>query len=87
MSYSITIKKSAVKEMELLPKKILQSINTSIYLLAENPRPPGCKKLKGAKGNFWRIRVGDYRVLYSIEDEIRIVDIYKVGHRRDIYLK
>jgi mRNA interferase RelE/StbE len=72
--------------MELLPKKILNAITSSIFLLSENPRPQGCKKLKGEKGNFWRIRIGDYRVLYTIEDEIRIVDIQKVGHRKDIYM-
>jgi mRNA interferase RelE/StbE len=85
VSYTITIKKSAAKEIELLPKKILSLITSSILSLAENPRPQGCKKLKGSKSDFWRIRIGDYRVLYTIADEIRIVDVQKVGHRKDIY--
>ena len=85
MSYTITIKKTAAKELELLPKKILYAVTTAIYDLGENPRPRGCKKLKGSKDNYWRIRIGDYRVLYSIDDVIRIVDVQKVGHRRDIY--
>lgn len=85
MSYSITIKKSAAKEMELLPQKILTPVTEAIFSLAENPRPRGCKKLKGTKQDYWRIRIGDYRVIYSIDDVIRIVDVNKVGHRRDIY--
>ena len=83
--YQITIKKTASKELEKLPKKIILSITTSIYTLANNPRPTGCKKLKGAKDYLWRIRVGDYRVIYSIEEEVKIIDIKKVGHRKDIY--
>jgi mRNA interferase RelE/StbE len=79
------MKKSAVKEMELLPKKIAQSITSAIFFLADNPRPRGCKKLSGSVNNFWRIRIGDYRVIYTIDDEIKIIDIQKVGHRRDIY--
>jgi mRNA interferase RelE/StbE len=53
--------------------------------LAENPRPAGVKKLKGNNEDLYRIRSGDYRVVYSIEDEIRVVDIRKIGHRKDIY--
>ena len=85
MSYTITIKKSAAKELELLPRKILENITKAIYDLGENPRPRGCKKLKGSHSIYWRIRIGDYRVLYTVDDVIRIVDIQKVGHRRDIY--
>lgn len=71
--------------MELLPQKILTPVTEAIFSLAENPRPRGCKKLKGTKQDYWRIRIGDYRVIYSIDDVIRIVDVNKVGHRRDIY--
>ena len=49
------------------------------------PRPPGSKKLVNSKEQTWRIRVGDYRILYTIEDQIKIVDIRKVGHRKDVY--
>ncbi|MBX2901698.1 MAG: type II toxin-antitoxin system RelE/ParE family toxin [Cyclobacteriaceae bacterium] len=52
--------------------------------LEEDPRPIGCKKLKGEQ-NIWRIRIGDYRVLYTIDEVVRIVDIRSVGHRKDIY--
>jgi mRNA interferase RelE/StbE len=52
--------------------------------LAENPRPEGCAKLKG-KGNIWRIIIGDYRIIYSIDDQIEIIEIYRVRHRKDAY--
>lgn len=83
--YKITIKKSAAKELENLPIKIISKITTSIYSLAKDPRPLGCKKLKGSNEDLWRIRIGDYRVIYSIDNVIRIIDIKKVGHRKDIY--
>jgi mRNA interferase RelE/StbE len=56
----------------------------AILNLSDNPRPQGSKKLKGGFEN-WRIRIGDYRIIYAIDDEILIVDIRKVGHRKDIY--
>ena len=84
--YQILIKKSAAKEMELLPFKITSAVTSAILGLANNPRPAGCKKLKGKSSYFWRIRIGNYRVVYSIDDVVRIIDIQKVGHRKDIYL-
>ena len=85
MSYKIVVKKSAAKEIEALPTKILPQVTKAIYNLADTPRPQGCKKLKGSKENLWRIRIGDYRVVYIIDDSIRIVDVQKVGHRKDVY--
>lgn len=58
-------------------------ISTVIDQLASIPRPDGCKKLKGSF--YWRVRVGDYRIVDGINDEIRIVDIRRIGHRRDVY--
>jgi len=83
--YKVTIKKSAAKELEAIAPKQTKKIVATIWLLTENPRPVGCKKLKGKAEDIWRIRVGDYRVLYSIEDVIKIVDVKRVGHRKDIY--
>jgi mRNA interferase RelE/StbE len=85
MKYQITIKKTAAKELESLPVKIATRITALIYTLGDNPRPSGVKKLKGEHGQLWRVRLGDYRVLYSIEEEIKIIDIQKIGHRKDIY--
>ena len=83
--YQINITMHALKEISSLPNKVSKQISLTIDNLAENPRPTGCKKLKGAKDYLWRIRVGDYRVIYSIEEEVKIIDIKKVGHRKDIY--
>ncbi|SIT14443.1 type II toxin-antitoxin system RelE family toxin [Belliella pelovolcani] len=82
--YEIVVSKSASKELLKLPKKVNNKIINAILLLADNPRPSGAKKLRGLSEN-WRIRIGDYRVIYAISDEISIVDIRKVGHRKDIY--
>lgn len=83
--YRITIKREALKELKLLPKQVVIRVSAAITKLAEDPRPDGCKKLKGYDGNQWRIRVGDYRVIYAIDDTIKIVDVRHVGNRRDIY--
>ncbi|MBF0571339.1 MAG: type II toxin-antitoxin system RelE/ParE family toxin [Candidatus Omnitrophica bacterium] len=81
--YKIEIKKSAVKEIEGLPKKDLQSVLQKIAALAENPRGQGCEKLSGQ--DKYRVRYGDYRIIYAIEDLLLVVYVVKVGHRRDVY--
>ena len=82
-NYSIEIKKSATKEMAKLPKVHLQRIVTKIEALAKEPRPNGCKKLSADEK--YRIRVGEYRILYTIEDNKLIVYVVKVRHRKDVY--
>ena len=69
--------------MDKLPDNISDTLLDAIETLAENPRPKGCKKLKGRSG--FRIRKGDYRIIYDIYDNVLIIDIIAVGHRRDIY--
>jgi len=81
--YRITIKKTAAKELEAIPKKDLQRIIKRIRALADDPRPHGSQKLSGQEQ--YRIRQGDYRIIYSIEDRDSLVDIFKIGHRREIY--
>jgi mRNA interferase RelE/StbE len=81
--YRITIKKSAAKELSDIPKKDLPKIVKRIQTLAQNPRPDGSQKLSGQEQ--YRIRQGDYRIVYSIEDKDSLVDIFKIGHRREIY--
>ena len=83
--YAIRFKKSAEKELERLPAKIIRRISAAIDGLSENPRPPGSKKLEGQKESLWRIRIGDYRVIYLVSDIIKIVEIRRIGHRKDIY--
>jgi len=81
--YKITIKPSAAKALDDIPKKILRQIVSRINALAENPRPIGVEKLSGE--NHYRIRQGDYRIVYSIDDVQGSLDIVKIGHRREVY--
>jgi mRNA interferase RelE/StbE len=82
--YSIFVKPSAVKELEAIPlKKDCRRIVERIRKLAEDPRPVGCKKLSGQ--DWYRIRQGRYRILYSIEDQDLIVYVVKVAQRKDVY--
>ena len=82
--YSITFARSARKELETLDEKILNRIFPKIEALSKEPRPSGCRKLTGNK-QLWRIRVGDYRVVYAIDDNKNLVDIIAVRHRKDVY--
>lgn len=82
--YKVVVSKSAAKELSKLPSTVNNRVIKAVMELSDNPRPQGSKKLKGGSEN-WRIRIGDYRVVYAIDDEILIVDIRKVGHRKDIY--
>ena len=83
--YKIIISESALKQLYQLQKNVVKKIRVSIEKLSENPRPNGVKKLKGNEEDLYRIRIGDYRVIYSIDDGVRIIDIRKIGHRKDIY--
>ncbi len=83
-TYKIILSTSAQKEIRKLQKPDVAKVVKAIGTLASNPRPSGCKKLVGSK-NTYRIRIGDYRVLYFIEDTIRIVEVSGVKHRREAY--
>lgn len=87
MKYQVIFIRKVAKAIRQLNKRDIQRIIEKAESLAEDPRPEGSKKLSGTKADFWRIRVGNYRIIYLIEDEIRIVKITKVGHRKDIYRK
>ena len=82
--YSLEIKPSAGEELDALDDALFARIDRKIMALAENPRPPGCKKLKGYKDQ-WRVRVGDYRVVYAIDDRNLLVEVTRIRHRRDVY--
>ena len=83
MNYSIFILRRAQKELAQLPNMAYKRTKNAIHKLAENPRPRGCRKLSGRDG--WRIRVGDYRVIYEIDDIQQTVTVLHFGHRRDVY--
>ncbi len=82
-NYSLLIKPSAAKELEALPKKDRQRVVTKIQGLATNPRPPGCEKLSGE--DLYRVRQGNYRILYTLDDKKLVVVVIKIGHRREVY--
>lgn len=83
-AYLIEIKRSAQKELSQLPKPVAEKIVTLIRGLADNPRPNGCKKLVGTEHSY-RIRINDYRVVYSVLDSCLIIQVIKIGHRKDVY--
>ena len=82
--YDITFAQSARKELERLSDSIVSHIFPKIEALAQDPRPPGCRKLQGFE-NLWRIRAGDYRVIYQVFDDELVVDITAVRHRSQAY--
>lgn len=84
MSYTIEWLRSAVRELNALPAQTAVRIGEAVGRLADDPRPKGCKKLAGHK-DLWRIRIGNYRVIYSIGDAVKLVRIEKVSDRKDAY--
>lgn len=81
--YSLFFKESVRKDLDSIPKSDLQRIMARIASLADNPRPPGSEKLSGEEK--YRVRQGNYRIIYAIEDSRLIIMIVKVGHRREVY--
>jgi len=84
-NYRLEIKRSAAKELEALPAKDRARVAARIQALAEDPRPAGAEKLSGQER--YRVRQGDYRILYEIHDEVLVVIVVKIGNRRDVYRK
>jgi mRNA interferase RelE/StbE len=84
LGYAITFARAARRDLEGLERPLVNRIFSVIESLAQNPRPAKCRKLSGVH-NRWRIRVGDYRVIYQILDEDKVVDIVAVRHRREAY--
>ena len=84
MTYTVIIERSALRDLKRLPAQVRRRTDEHILALADNPRPHGVEKLSGSDCSY-RIRVGDYRILYEIHDDILHVLIVKVGHRREVY--
>jgi len=83
LTYRIEIKRAAEKDMRSLPDNVLRRVNRAVVSLGDDPRGRGTKKLVGGRG--FAARVGQYRLIYGIDDEARIVDIRAVRHRREAY--
>lgn len=87
MDYKIEFSKQAQKQFKALPKLFQERLAPQINALASNPRPRGSIQLSGVEEDVYRIRVGDYRIVYEINDRILRVWIIQVGHRREVYRK
>ena len=84
MDYAVSFKASAAKELARLPTSIQRRVVEKATILGSTPRPAGAVKLEGGEG-LWRIRIGDYRVVYLIDDKNRVVEVRIVAHRREVY--
>jgi mRNA interferase RelE/StbE len=82
-AYRIELRPAAVRALRKLDPQIRRRVQGAIALLAQDPRPPGARALQGRPG--LRVRVGDYRIIYTIEDDVLLVVVVRLGHRRDIY--
>lgn len=84
MTYAITVARRAARQLRNLDPQARRRVQAAIELLADEPRPTGAVKLVGGDGE-WRVRTGDYRVIYEINDGELLILVVAVGHRRDIY--
>ena len=84
MAYTLEFEKAAIRSLKKLTPQVAEQVEQDIRQLCQQPRPPGCIKLKG-NPNLWRVRSGSYRIIYQIQDSRLIVLIVDVGHRSDIY--
>ncbi len=83
--YQVLVQPSAHKTLRKLPKDVQHRIIAKMESLADDPRPIGAIKLKGEEDDYWRLRVGDYRIVYEIEDEKLFILVLRIGHRKDIF--
>ena len=83
--YDLLISRQALKDIAELPKTAVPRVTKAIDALRLDPRPAGCKKLKGQREYLWWIRVGGYRIIYDIKDKVRVVEVREVGDRKDMY--
>ena len=82
--FAVVLARSARRELEALLPPILGRVIAGLDTLARDPRPRGARKLRGPE-NFWSMRVGDYRIVYGIDDRAHVVDVVRIRHRRDVY--
>jgi len=82
-NYRIELRPAAVRALRKLDPPVRRRVQGAIALLAQDPRPPGARALQGRPG--LRVRVGDYRIIYTVEDDVLLVVVVRLGHRRDVY--
>ena len=83
LHYTVRLKRSAERELRRLPRDNIPRILSRMQQLASQPRPPGCKKLTDEEE--YRVRQGDFRILYTVDDQQRLVEVVKIAHRREVY--
>ncbi len=83
MSYRIELRPAAIRALKKIDHRDRERIRGVIALLGDDPRPPAAKPLRGRPA--WRVRVGDYRIIYTIDDRVLLVVVVTLGHRRDVY--
>ena len=84
MTYQVQVARRALKSLARLPRKEQQRIRAAIDLLADTPRPPGCVAMVG-ESSAYRVRVGDYRIVYEVHDRTLLIQVVRIGHRRSVY--
>jgi len=84
VSYRVIVKPSAEREVNRLPLAVATRVVAAMTALGDDPRPPGVKKMQGAE-NLWRVRVGDYRIVYEIHDREIVIVVLRIAHRKDVY--
>ena len=82
--YELRLARSAQKELKALPDVVLARVARALDALPPDPRPRGCKKLRGAS-DLWRVRVGDYRIIYRVDDRARLIEVRAIRDRKDVY--
>jgi mRNA interferase RelE/StbE len=82
--YEVRIAKRAAKSLVSVERRDQQRIRAAIELLAEDPRPPACVAMRG-EHSVYRVRVGDYRIVYEVRDEVLLIQVVRIGHRREVY--
>ena len=85
MNYTVRLASSAERDLKRLAGDVLRRIDAKLQSLAGDPRPRGAVKLQGAEGEGWRVRVGNYRILYTIDDRVRVVLVYRIRPRPTAY--
>ena len=85
MSYTVLLERQAEKELRSLPSKVLRRIDKRLLTIADEPWPRGAIKLKGKEGEGWRIKTGDYRILYMVDKTQEVIRVYRIKHRREAY--
>jgi mRNA interferase RelE/StbE len=84
MPYGVDLLPSAGRDFDRIPRRARESINNAFDILAEDPRPPGCESLAGLRG-FYRLAIGSCRIAYEVDDDARVVRVWAIGDRRDVY--